>query len=74
MESILKESGMTRKDFEEIKGLENEMKESGQIEILSPTPIAVVVPEVVVAQVSTHTPTVPYAVVSQVQPLRSTRK
>ena len=55
---------MTRKEFEEIKGLEKEMKESGQTKILSPTPIAVAAPEVTVAQVSAHTPTIPYVAIS----------
>ena len=49
MESILKESGMLHKDFEEIKGLAKEMKESGQIEILSPKPIEVVILKVTVS-------------------------
>ena len=49
VESILKESGIMRNEFEEAKGLAKEMKESDQIEILSPTPIAVVAPEVIVA-------------------------
>ena len=37
VESILKESSMTRKEFEKIKGLAKEMKESGQMEIVSHT-------------------------------------
>ena len=64
METILKESGMMRNEFEEVKGLEKEMKESSQTKILSPTPIAVVTLEVTVAQVSAQTPIVPYAIVS----------
>ena len=44
IDSILKEFGMLHKEFEGMKGLEKEMKESGQIEILSPTPIVVVAP------------------------------
>ena len=47
-----------------MKGLAKEMKESGQIEILSPTPIAVVAPKVIVAQVSAQPPTIPCAIVS----------
>ena len=74
MDSILKDSGMSHKEFEEVKGLAKEMKESSQKKILSPTPITVVTPKVKMAQVSTQTSTVPYVVVSQVQPLRSTRK
>ena len=74
MDSILKEYGMSRKGFEEVKGLAKETKESGQIEILSPIPIAVVAPKVTVAQVSAQTPTAPYATVSQVQPPRNTRQ
>ena len=65
---------MTRKEFEEVKGLAKEMKESGQTEILSPTPIAAVAPKVTVAQVSAQTPPVPYATVSQVQSPCSTKK
>ena len=34
--SILKESGMSRKEFEEVKGIALEMKASGQTEILTP--------------------------------------
>ena len=64
IDSILKESRMLRKEFEEVKGLAKEMKESGQTKILSPTPIVVVMPEVIVAQVSAQTPTVPYTAVS----------
>ena len=40
---------MTHKKFEEVKVLVKEMKESGQKEILSPTPIVVVAPELIVA-------------------------
>ena len=49
METILKELGMTRKEFEGVKGWEKEMKESGQTKIVSPTPIAVVSPKVTIA-------------------------
>ena len=69
IDSILKESSMTHKEFEEVKGIEKEMKESGKTEILTPTPIAVVAPEVTVAQSSAQAPNVPYVAVSQVQPL-----
>ena len=36
IDSILKNSRMIRKEFEEVKGIEKEMKESGKIEILTP--------------------------------------
>ena len=47
------------------------MKASGQFELLTPTPIVVVGPneEVIVSQTSAQTPTMPYAVVAQQQPL-----
>ena len=64
IESILKESGMLCKEFEEVKGIVKEMKESGQTEILTPTPIVVVAPEVTVAQMSVQAPSVPYAIVA----------
>ena len=70
IESILKESGMSRKEFEEVKGITKEMKASGQFEILTPTPIAIVAPEVTVAQTSMQAPSVPYATVAQQQPQR----
>ena len=56
---------MSCKEFEELKGIANEMKESGQSEILTPTPIYVVAPEVTIVQVSTQAPNVPYAVIAQ---------
>ena len=68
MDSIFKELGMTCKDFEEAKGIAKEMKESGKIEILTPTPIVIVTPEVIVAQVSVQAPSAPYVVVAQEQP------
>lgn len=44
IDSILKESRMTRKEFDEVKGIAMEMKASGQSELLTPTPIVVVGP------------------------------
>ena len=41
IDSILKESGMTRKEFEEIKGIAKEMKATEESKILTPTPIRV---------------------------------
>ena len=63
--SILKESGMMRREFEEVKGIAKEMKESGQIEILTPTPTAIVAPEVTIAQDSVQVANVPYTIVAQ---------
>ena len=67
IDSILKEFGMTRKEFDEVKGITSEMKASSQIELLTPTPIVVAGPteEVTVAQTSVQTPFVPYAAVVQ---------
>ena len=65
IDSILKEFGMSCKEFEEVKGIAKEMKESGKTKILTPTPIDVVAPKVIIAQVSTQEPNVPYAVVAQ---------
>ena len=50
------------------------MKESGQIEILTPTTIIVVAPKVIVSYSNTQAPNVPYAVVSQEQPLCRTKE
>ena len=55
---------MSHKDFEEVKGIAKEMKESGQIEILIPTPIVVLAPKVTVVQESTQAPSVPDVVVA----------
>ena len=54
IDSILKESRITRKEFDEVKGIAMGVKASGQSELLTPTPIAVVRPtkEVTVAQTS----------------------
>ena len=45
---------MIRKEFDEVKGIAMEMKASGQSELLTPTPIAMVGPteEVIVSQTS----------------------
>ena len=69
IDSILKEFGMSRKEFDEVKGIAMEMKASGQTKILTPTPIVVVRPteEVTVSQTSVQTPSMPYVVVSQQQ-------
>ena len=67
IDSILKESGMSRKEFDEVKGIAMEMKESGQTKLLTPTPIIVVGPieEVIVAQTSVQTPSMPYEAIVQ---------
>ena len=41
IDSILKELGMSRKEFEEVKGITLEIKASGQLGLLTPTPIIV---------------------------------
>ena len=68
IESILKESSMSRKEFEEVKGIAKEMKESGQSKILTSTPIVVVGPEVTMTQTSVQVQNVSYVVVVQQQP------
>ena len=40
IDSILKELGMSRKEFEEVKGISLEMKATSQTGLLTPTPIA----------------------------------
>ena len=67
IESILKESSMSRKEFNEVKGVALEMKVSGQIDIITPTPIIVVGPieQVTIAQSSVQAPVVPYAAIVQ---------
>ena len=54
IDSILKESRMTRKYFDEVKGITMEMKANGQTELLTLMPIVVVGPikEVTIAQTS----------------------
>ena len=44
IDSILKEYGMTRQEFNEINGIMLEMKSNGQIKVLEPNPIVVVGP------------------------------
>ena len=65
IDSILNELGMTRKEFDEVKGIAMEMKASGQSKLLTPTPIVVVgtTKEVIVAQTNAKIPTMPYATV-----------
>ena len=46
IDSILKESGMSRKEFEEVKGIALEMKASGQTKLLTPTTIAMARPTI----------------------------
>ena len=66
IDSILKELGMTRKEFGEVKGIAMEMKASGQFEQLTPTPITMARPtkEFTISQTSAQTPTMPYVVVA----------
>ena len=70
IDSILKEPRMMRTDFKEVKAIAKEMRESGKIEIMTLTPIVVVMPEVTVAQTSVQAPSVPYVVVAQEKPPR----
>ena len=70
IDSILKESGMTRKEFDELKGVRREMKASGQTKILTPTPIAIFGPEVTIAQPCMQALVVPYAIIAQQQPAK----
>ena len=67
IDSILKESKMSRKEFDEVKGIAMETKSSGQTELLTPTPIVVVGPtkEVTVFQASAQIPFMPYPIVAQ---------
>ena len=74
IDSILKESRMSRREFEEVKVIAKEMKESGQTKILTPTPISIVGPKVIVTQVNVQAPNVPYAVVAQQQPMRKEKE
>ena len=68
IESILKESGMTRKEFNEIKGIALEMKANGKTKVLVAIPIANATPSVELRVVGTtsHISTTPYAIVLQV--------
>ena len=70
IDSILKEFRMTRQEFNELKGVAKEMKESGQTKILIPTPILVNGPnkEVTIAQLSAQASLVPYATIARQQP------
>ena len=42
IDSIHKESGMTRKEFNEVKGIAMEMKASGKTKVLAVTPMTIV--------------------------------
>ena len=72
IDSIHKELGMTRKEFDEIKGIALEMKASGQTEVLAATPIVVAGPleGVKIAKPCAQNPMMPYVVVVQVKPMR----
>ena len=65
IDSILKELGMSRKEFEEVKGIASKMKASRQIKLLTPTTIemAILIVEVIVAQISVQKFIVPSAIV-----------
>lgn len=70
IDSILKESGMTHEEFNEIKGITLAMKESGKLEVIETIHIVVAAPlvGVTITQPSVQEP---YAVVVQVQPIRT---
>ena len=70
IDSILKESGMTRKEFNEIKCIEPKMKDNGKSKVIVTTPIDVATPSegVTIAKSSVQ---VPYAAIVQVQPMRA---
>ena len=70
IDSILKESGMTIKEFDEVKRIAMEMKSNVQFELLNPTLITMArtTKEVTVAQTSVYAPIVPYVVVALQQP------
>lgn len=69
IDSILKESEMTRGGFNEVKKFALEMKASGQTKVITTTPIAIAGPleGVTVAQPSAQTPIALYVVVAQVK-------
>ena len=46
IDSILKKCGMTRKEFDEVKGIAMEMKARSQKKKITPTPIAMFGPTV----------------------------
>ena len=73
IDSILKESSMTRKEFDEIKGIEMEMKANAHTKVLEVTPIALVGPleGVIIAQPCAQTLIAPYAAVAPMQPIKS---
>ena len=63
---------MTRKDFNEIRGIMVEMKSNGKIKVFVATPIAMEwdLEGVTVEQPCTQAPISSYVVVTQVQPVR----
>ena len=46
IDSILKESRMSRKEFKEVKGISMDMKANGKSKILNPTPIVMARPTI----------------------------
>ena len=69
IDSILKESSMTRKEFNEIKGVTLEMKASEQIDMLEETSTIVLGPSegVTIAQPCVQAPIALYAAVTPVK-------
>ena len=63
---------MTRQEFDEVKGIALDMKDSGQTKVLSPTPIIVAeaLVQVIVAQPSVQEPSIPYLAIVQQKPLK----
>lgn len=66
IDSILKESGMTQEEFNEVKGIALEIKLSGQSKVIETTPIVVAAPSkgVTIAKPSAQAP---YEIVVQVK-------
>lgn len=73
IDSILKESRMTQEEFNEVKWITLEMKSSRQSKVIASTPIVVVGPSkgLTIAQPCAQAPITPYAIVAQVQPVRT---
>ena len=72
IQEILKESGMSREEYNEVLNVAKGFRSIGQSELLVPTPLVVATPkeEVTIVGASTHIPSTPYDVVSQVQLVR----
>ena len=76
IDSILKQSQMTRKEFFEVKGVALEIKVSGNIEILSPMPIVVDGPteEVKIVQACTYSVACSSCIVETIEERKGTSR